>query len=509
MRRLHSRLLLLLILPASVSAQLDREGTLWRMLEWKVQGVEHDGNPFDLEAKVAFTHAETGEKRTTGIFYGGDAWRFRFTPTRTGTWKFRSESSVTALSDLTGTVTVSTGKASAHGFLVGHANRWAWQTGENGEVAVFVPQIVMGRDLPAYQDRTKIHEDIQRWFVEHGFNGIHVGVLCRWFDLDETSYDNLGDDPNPDPRTFEILEQLISAAHAAGGMVHLWAWGDESRNMTPHKWGLNGKVDRRLQRYIAARLGPLPGWSMGYGFDLWEWVEAKQLKDWHDYMHAHMGWAHLLGARSEKNKLTQLSEAMDYSSYEQHQPAYSKYLESLRKRPGKPVFSEDRFRVREPSPYPDKDYDLEITRRGLWHSALAGGVANIWGYLVPNALEGGSRPYPNREQIKTYSRFFEKRFLQGMKPHNDLTDHADGVSLQEGNLRACLADPQANRYIFYAENSEQVNMNLRHMVRSQGAVAVDALKPYKEIPLPEIKAGDQVWKAPYKSTWAIAVGEFP
>ncbi|MAG93645.1 MAG: hypothetical protein CMJ48_07840, partial [Planctomycetaceae bacterium] len=42
---------------------------------------------------------------------------------------------------------------------------------------------------------------------------------------------------------------------------------------------------------------------------------------------------------------------------------------------------EDRFRIRHSKTYADKDYTMEMTRRGLWHSTMAGGVANIWGHL--------------------------------------------------------------------------------------------------------------------------------
>ena len=66
-----------------------------------------------------------------------------------------------------------------------------------------------------------------------------------------------GDWPRPDLRTFDALELLIRKTNAAGGIVHIWAWGDESRRQTPIRLGgKNGPADRRLQRYIAARLGP-------------------------------------------------------------------------------------------------------------------------------------------------------------------------------------------------------------------------------------------------------------
>jgi hypothetical protein len=79
-----------------------------------------------------------------------------------------------------------------------------------------------------------------------------------------------------------------------------WAWGDESRKWTPIGVGegINGKEGRRLQRYIAARLGPLPGWSMGYGFDLHEYISKNELRSWQNYLHNRLGWQHLLSARA-------------------------------------------------------------------------------------------------------------------------------------------------------------------------------------------------------------------
>ena len=110
---------------------------------------------------------------------------------------------------------------------------------------------------------------------------------------------------------------------------------------------------------------------MGYGFDLFEWVDGKQLAQWHDFMHAQLGWLHLLGARAGTNWLAQLSEALDYASYEQHRPDYEKYVQTIDRRPDKPSFSEDRLRIRQSSRYATKDYSTERTRRGLWHSAMA------------------------------------------------------------------------------------------------------------------------------------------
>ena len=487
------------LLAVTVAAQtLDRTGSIWKPIEWRLECPPPSGNPFDVQASAKFTHS-SGETRKTLLFYDGDGgWRFRFTATQPGEWRFVTESGVEALNGKSGSVKIEKGEDGARGFIVPtDEHKWGWQVGNSGQVIPFVPQLVMGRDLEAYRDPAKIDSDVQRWLVEHGFSGVHVAVLCRWFDFENVSSSNIETiDPNPDPRTFEVLDALITRFHQAGGMVHLWQWGDESRGMTPAKWGINGQADKRLQRYIAARLGPLPGWTMGYGFDLWEWVDGPALAQWHSTLHEHFGWPHLLGARWEKNQLTQPTEVLDYSSYEQHQPTYEDYVATLEKRASKPSFSEDRFRVRDPSPYPEKDYTLDQTRRGLWNSAMAGGVANIWGYLVPEAEEGGSRSYPNHEQIATYARFFKDRFVPGLR------------RVPAAKARA-LASKEKGLTLLYGENATTIVFDNFRFSGTVSAVAVDARKAYAELPVSakSIKAGE--WKAPYQSDWALALtGEF-
>jgi hypothetical protein len=239
---------------------------------------------------------------------------------------------------------------------------------------------------------------------------------------------------------------------------------------------------------------------MGYGFDLWEWVDETQLTEWHRNMHEHFGWPHMLGARSSTNELDQLSEALDYASYEQHRPDYAMYVQTIERRPGKPSFSEDRFRVREGG-YPEKDYDLTRTRRGLWHSAMAGGVANIWGYLLPDRMRvsnhGPAFPYPQPHLVNTYAEFFRGRLLMEMRRDNDMTD---GV---------CLRDPSGTHWLVYREDVDSVRLDLSGMPEAQVAVAVDTKKPYKEVDLGQLRPEQQNWKAPYVSDWAIAIGEFP
>jgi hypothetical protein len=460
------------------------------------------GMHFDLVAWVIFTHAESGETIRTQMFYDGDnRWKFRFTGTRLGLWDFTTSSQYSDLDNHNGRVVIEPNpNPDAFGFIGSEGNIWIRNRGPLSEV--FVPQLVMyvsGEGTKFLRlDNEQLITDIQEFIHDHGFNGFHVPVMLPdvWM---------TGSRGNPDPRisTFEKLELIITETHLAGGMVHLWIWGDEDRKYTPNRFygGKNGIVDKRLQRYIAARLGPLPGWSAGYGFDNYEWNKKSDQKEWYTYMHRHMGWPHMLGARWQKNKLTQATEVLDYGSYEQHRPDYDLYVKAIEMRPDKPSFSEDRFRIRQGGKYEYKDYNEDMTRRGLWHSTMAGGVANIWGDLTDvGSHSDGSRPYLNKEQIKTYSVFFndKKRFLKNMTRENSLSNDKNTKVLKIKN----------NNYIFYREDSDSLHMNLSRMISSQPAIAVDTKLAYEEISLGILTPDNHRWQAPYVSDWAIAVGQF-
>ncbi|MEO2003687.1 MAG: DUF5060 domain-containing protein [Candidatus Poribacteria bacterium] len=475
------------------TGSIPRDAIQWQPTEWTVSHPGDVANPFDVQAQVVFEHGESGERRVTEMFTtGDDGWRFRFTGTRPGLWTYRSESDVDALNDVAGSIRV---EPNPHGvgFVTHVGSKWARQVGVDGRLEAFVPQYVMYDTPDAYHDDpSKIDRDIQTFMVEHGFTGFHTYVFARWFDIDRERTEDMSADPNPDPRTFEALELLIQKVHAAGGVAHLWVWGDESRRQTPIKWGINGTVDKRLQRYIAARLGPLPGWTMGYGYDLWEWVEGAELSEWHATMQSLMGWSHMLGARSTKNTREQLSEDLIYASYEQHRPDYDTYVRTIRARPEKPSFSEDRFRIRPNSRYPEKDYDEERTRRGLWHSAMAGGVANIWGNLVDGA---GSEPYSHPEWFRTYATFLDDRFTADLAPAPESVD--DGYALRSAD---------GGRYLFYLEDTDTLTVDLSGMKRPARAFAVDAVATYAERDLGVLSPGRHTLTLGASSDWAIAVG---
>ncbi len=499
---------------SSLAADLGpAQGTQWSpYLQWTAANPTWRGNAFDVLATVEFTHRPSGEKHQTEMFFaGGTSWAFRFTGTRLGQWSFVTSSEDEDLHGHTGKVVITPNRsADAHGFLQNVGNKWGWAGTEN----VFVPQLAMWGYLAGSDDPKVYHNQpelvdrkIEQFLGEHGFNGFHLAVIGgRWFDLDAASDRVESTMTDPDPRTFEALELLITTTHAAGGLVHIWPWGDHSRSQTPRSLagGIGGVVDARLQRYIAARLGPIPGWSMGYGFDLDEWVNAQQVKTWRDAMHQHMGWSHFLGGRpmgprrgTDHSGRAPWNKGLDYSSYEHHRPTYEVYRAAIQAVPGQPVMSEDRFRVRT-GRYPEKDYSEERTRRGLYHSTMAGGVANIWG-IHPDLGPGGV--YSNKDLIKTYSMFFHSkgRFLADMTPANQLSNDV--------NTRVLLSRG-AQSLVLYRENTAAVQVDLSALPGPLPAVAVDARKPYSEISLGDLRPRAQTIELPAVSDWVVAVGHF-
>jgi hypothetical protein len=475
---------------------------LWHpYMEWSFPCEEDVDNPFDIVADAVFRHIPSGDEIKTSLFYDENkVWKLRFAGTKPGQWSFTTRSLLKDLDGLQGEIIVdNTPGDKGRGFVTSRNNCWAW----SGSGDVFIPQLVMYHH-PGTLFKTPeiIDHDIQTFIIGHGFTGYHIPVSCRWLDVNHDSYDDIeSSDPNPDKRTFEALEQVIQKVYEAGGMVHLWMWGDNDTNhhMTPMKegWGgKNGRVDLRLQRYLAARLGPLPGWTMGYGFDLEHWVSQEDVQAWYQNMKALLGWPHLLGGRAgspaRDGQLKQIWDGLDYAGYTHFRPTYSDYMAVMEANPNKPVMSEDRFRIRMPSPYPDKDYDLDMTRRGLWHSSMAGGVANIWGFIQQGSRGGASDPYPNQQQIKTYADFWKNRFASDL-----------GVNLQISDNFG-LVDQANRRVILYGEDVSRIQIFQLPFRESQNTktMAVDTKIAYREIDIERTSYGVQL---PNESDWAIVL----
>ncbi len=493
----------------------DRTGTQWAPpLEWELKNATYAGNPFDLSATATFVHQQSGRRHTTAMFYDGDdTWKFRFTGTQTGRWTFTTSSSDPDLDGREGTVTIGPNpNPRIKGFLTHRGNKYAIPRDETLDgylFTVYMDRVNFDSYLESFgTDHARIEDKTERYLAEAMRNGceiIFVHVNHNWLKFGTRAYTQHQRE-NPDPVSFRVLETIIATAHRSGGRVHLWMWGDESRKWTPVglPGGINGKADRRLQRYIAARLGPLPGWTMGYGFDLHEWTTGEQLNRWAEYLHGQFGWQHLLAARGFP--LAGPDNINSYDGFGRDVPLHSsrggpkslrEVVSHLSSNQNTPHLYEERHTYRRPG----FQLDMDGTRRLLWWEAMAGGMGGFIGFYPAGSSAFGGHPYPRPEQLRTHYTFWHTHRRFGLE-----MDRAAGLS---SHGVAVLRSGDRTRYVLYGETSNTIPIDLSGMRGPQPAVAVDTRTAYAEIDLGTLQPAEQTIRLPRSSDWAVAVGSFP
>ncbi len=496
------------------------KGTLWEPMEWPVTNPDYSGNPFDIISVVTFLHKNSGKIIRTEMFYDGDdTWKFRFTPVKTGIWEFSSNSETLGLNGVKGTIKVTENPDStAYGFLTHIGNKYALQAGEDSYKG-FLLNIYMNKTKPEYSFREGNEADFTGYAREAKNNGctaIYTQVVANsWFKFPTLSYDE-HNSKNPDPETFRAIEKMLHAARKEKVHLHIWAWGDESRKQTPIGVGegINGQEDRRLMRYIAARLGPLPGWSMGYGFDLHEWVANKgpdKVRTWAGFLSSHFGWQHLLSARGQNLLLPNGINSYDgfgRNNVELFTTPYgpqnfAEVFEDMKSDTNHVQLYEERHtynRQDDPSYGTNGEWNLDMnkTRRLMWWETMSGGMGGWFGFYETWSPAYGGHPYPAPEQLRTHRKFWteKSRFLIDFFPDTNFTS---GYGLRTEDFR---------NIVVYQENTDSIKINLLGMTGQQKAIAVDTKKEYQEIDAGSINPSVYVWHAPYKSDWAIAIGSF-
>jgi len=510
-----------LITPSSIIAATlqNQTGTLWApYVEWSMDNPSYTGNPFDIIATVTFTHGTSGETRTTEMFYaGGTSWKFRFAGTKTGPWTFTTGSPDLELNGHTGQVTIEPNPG-VYGFVTNAGNQWARQKEDAGSLEAFVPQFrVAFNEIPAEWTPSQMDNEIQTHMVTEGFNGVFFFVAGRWVDINASGAVFTNNDPDPtmfqalenlitrwvdinatdavftnndpDPAMFQVLENLITKTHVAGGVVHLWYNGDCSRRQCVQAgFGSNGARsdgEKRLLRYIGARLAALPGWIMGYGYDIPEDTTTDDLRGWGNYLRSKMGWQHFLGARDQISS-SSYSFWPEADWYSKGNFFYGASYDSI-----VDVFDSD---TTVPHSFDERWWTSRISednqRRQLWNNMMGGGVSAIWG------ADGRADPYVNPDWFKTHFTFWTNRWINGMVRDNSLTN---GKGLRTNDYR---------NYVFYSEGTSTLTYDLSNAPGVLHVIAVDTKSQYVDIDLGIKAANSYTWTPPYQSDWALAVGEF-
>jgi len=517
-----------------------RRANMWETEEYSLVNKTWSGNPFDLVATVSFTHAL--EKRTTQMFYAGsDTWKFRFTGTRTGLWRLATSSSDADLSGHTGSITVKPrANSNIKGFLTHVENKYAIMEEDIDHLRGYVYQVFMNQQDYEQQykhssrilgaaDRVHLVDDYWNNTRDNGFNIYFFAVFYSWFRMGALSINDFssGADPalnQPDPALFDALEAAIRYAHARGGRTHIWAWGDNDRKQTPNHLGggFRGRKHQRLIRYMAARLGPLPGWSMNFGFDTIEMPNAEaDCAWWAKTMNQTMGWPHILTSRGWDNehfgahsyagfgggyKLTTTSKG----------PAdYAEIRQDMAGRVNKPSIYEERHTYNRWKCWPGRvsrpDRLNEAgSRRLIWWETMAGGMGGFFGHFSerfnqygPFDPDGpcGYHPPSLKRAFRTHREFWKDgRLKLTMSPDNRRVRDADGW---------CLVTADRAHFVFFVQEAKSVTIDLSGMPGNQPVIAVNAKADYAQIDKGNLTAGIHTIPLDTTSDWAIAVGTSP
>jgi len=502
-----------------------RDAAIWEYEEWTLDNPSYSGNPFDLVATVTFSHRESHRETTTEMFYSGnDQWKFRFTGTAVGAWDFATSSADPDLDGYTGTVNVN-GQTDLKikGFLTHVGNQFAIMDRDDQSLRGYVYQVYMNQqdfaqqyhqDKPRPLDDTSRVDDYWEDTQKAGFDIYFVFVAHSWLRLGALDNKDRGNNENPDLQTFDNLEYIINYAHSRGGRTHIWAWGDNGRKQTPNQLpgGVRGEAHQRLLRYIAARLGPLPGWAMNFGFDTIEMPNAEADTEWWaNFLNQRFGWRHLLCSRGWE------SEAFGIDSYAGFTTAgyelvttdkgpedFNEIAEDLDTNKDRPLLYEERHTynrwVNWPNRVPDPArLNMNGTRRLLWWEIMASGAGGFFGYFSDWFNEYGPFEgyYPHREQLRCARNFWRDRYMLDMERANHLID--------EGY---CLRTTDNRNFVFYAEDTSSISYDISEMSGAERVIAVDVKKEYKEIDLGAKSPGCYTYSPGYISDWVIAAGDF-
>ncbi len=451
------------------------------------------------------------------MFYAGEkTWKFRFTGVELGKWTYTTASDDPELDGWSGEITVTANpNPKITGFLTHVGNKFAVQRGPEGKLEGYLLNVYMdmrGKLFadPRFEFLPTDLDELKKMIVAYhaaarnnGCEVLYTSVRNSWFKRGVPSYTK-HDSEDPDLQTFAMLDTMITTAHSAGGRMYIWAWGDEQRKETPHGIArINDASDRRLQRYIAARLGPLPGWQMGYCFDGHEWVTGEQLESWAAYMHARMGWDHLLSGRSYRFKAvknnvngysiadTELGDNFQLAGF----PTLHQIAQDIRSDPKRPHLYEERHTYRR------WGVDMDKTRRLMWRTAIVGGMGGWYGHfpIQPKRPDRIRPDYPNPEQMRTHYTFW----------HENNRFNLDAVELPGVAAGATLYSKSAGLYVIYVEDESAISMIPSKINGPFTAFAVDTKAAYAEVPIDigNIRRKWLRWKLPHQSDWAIVIKE--
>ncbi len=276
---------------------------VWEQAEVSLKG-PLSGNPF-VDAELHATFEQAGKTFKVRGFYDGDGiYKLRFMPSQPGTWRWRTQSNIAALTGKQGTINVQPRDKRAHG-----------------------PMRVKGTHHFAYADGTAYHPfgttvyalahqplALQTQTIkslgDSPFNKVRICVFPKWFTYNQAEpphlpfvhkADGFPDPTRPNLEYWRLLESRIKDLQALGIEVDLILFHPYDESEAPGKpvrWGydnMSPQGNAAYLRYAVARLAAFANiwWSMA---NEWDFIGNRSVEEWNqllDVLEAEDPYGHL------------------------------------------------------------------------------------------------------------------------------------------------------------------------------------------------------------------------
>jgi hypothetical protein len=455
-------------------------------------------NPYiELSAEAVLTEPDGARTRVVPLFWdGGGAWRFRFSPGKTGGWKWMTRSGDAGLDGKAGGFEVI--PSNHPGGLVpmgGYPNHFARQDGTPFWFLGDTAWALFTDDEREHHNRTAARHHLEARAAQ-GFNVVHTMLLS------EAGWGNQGGPPWLDlareelnPAYWQEVDTRVALANRLGLVCGLaLAWGDKGRQER-YPWHRFPSLEarHRYARYAAARYSAFDVYFLVSG----EWhAEVTRRRTSEDPVraeffelgqtlraadpHGRMAGIHPMTSQGSVREFN-AAPWMSFGDYQQnYRDLHGRILESLRF--GKPVVNSEYgyfLRDQNGDGKPDKDNStsLESMRHATWDIAMAGGYV-VTGFGT--TCFGGNRdpgPFdveaiknkPWERQIGLVKRLFTSLEWCKLRPHDDLLTcfaprGTDSVELgQTAPPRAtwwCLAEPERQYVVYVRGTKEAVELTI-------------------------------------------------
>ncbi|MCF7707552.1 MAG: DUF5060 domain-containing protein [Verrucomicrobia bacterium] len=352
----------------------------WRQFRVGFENASWEGNPYGLQFKAVFESPSDRSLTQFGFYAGGNTWKIYFMPDETGVWSYTTISPDADLDGHTGEFICKS--SDLPGALVGageNGNRWKYAD------AGYVMPLIWGvgaykkgighfrahnPDDPNVRAAINKASDIGAILLNTGAIVLAKRDWAKAWPNDAMPYVNGKEGIIFNPVFWDNLNATMDYARDRGMGFYFMLYTDDA--LKPDNLGIapDSKSERRLFRYVTARLAPYPVVLWDSGIDITEYRNHAWINRFTDWFRRNDPWKHPVSSRHGGGSGSAVAENQTYDSVGgAFMPKRDELLKHLRKTV--PTAHTDHWRVF----ISRGDWTNRKIRNAVWYCGLSGGQA--------------------------------------------------------------------------------------------------------------------------------------